>query len=183
MIAGYANATDLSTTISGLQEYVEYNISVRAYTSVGPGPLSPTVTNRTFEDGMSLFTIQPTFLRSDYLLFSFIMIAPGASPQGVRTPVISSSEIAVIWEEVEAIDRNGIIVMYEVRADPLQFSEMLTTLSINATNMSTSITGLEAYVLYNISVRAYTSVGPGPYSLAITSRTFEDGEVNEPQVY
>ena len=45
------NTSNTSIVLGGLQEYVEYNISVRAYTSVGPGPFSPGVGNRTFEDG------------------------------------------------------------------------------------------------------------------------------------
>ena len=42
---------DTSIVLEGLQEYVEYNISIRAYTSVGRGPFSPGVNNQTFEDG------------------------------------------------------------------------------------------------------------------------------------
>ena len=40
--------------LTELEEYVEYNISVRAYTSVGPGPYSEEVTERTDEDGKKL---------------------------------------------------------------------------------------------------------------------------------
>ena len=43
----------LMMTLTGLEEYVEYNITVRAYTSEGPGPYSdPLVTERTLENGM-----------------------------------------------------------------------------------------------------------------------------------
>ena len=35
-----------------LGEYVEYTVSVRAYTSVGGGPFSSSKTATTFEDGM-----------------------------------------------------------------------------------------------------------------------------------
>ena len=80
------------------------------------------------------------------------------------------------WGEVPAIDQNGIVVMYEVQVLPLQLLGMLTTLSINTTNTSVFITALEEYVQYNISVSAYTSVGPGPFSPAVTNRTFEDGK-------
>ena len=45
------NTSNTSIVLGGLQEYVEYNISVTAYTSVGPGPFSPGVNNQTFEDG------------------------------------------------------------------------------------------------------------------------------------
>ena len=40
-----------SVLLTGLQEYVNYNISVQAYTSVGEGPYSGDVTVLTPEDG------------------------------------------------------------------------------------------------------------------------------------
>ena len=45
------NTSNISIVLEGLQEYVEYSISIRAYTSVGRGPFSPSVNNQTFEDG------------------------------------------------------------------------------------------------------------------------------------
>ena len=80
------------------------------------------------------------------------------------------------WERVTALDENGIIINYEVQYEPLQFADMLGTASINITNLSVNIVELQEYVEYNISVRAYTSVGPGPYSDPVTQRTLEDGE-------
>ena len=94
----------------------------------------------------------------------------------MQTIVLSSTEIMVTWEEVAAIDENGIIITYEIEFVPLQFTEILVTGSINTTNLFTNITGLQEYVEYDISVRAYTSVGPGPFSAAVTNRTFEDGK-------
>ena len=68
--------------------------------------------------------------------------------------------------------------MHEVRYEPLttyggqiQRMTLITTVVGNAT-----LTGLQEYTEYNISVRAYTSVGPGPYSEEVTNRTVEDGE-------
>ena len=79
------------------------------------------------------------------------------------------------WVEVPVIDKNGIITNYEVQFEPLQFTETLMTSTMTTTNLSIVIDSLEEYVEYNISVRAYTSVGPGPYSDPVTERTLEDG--------
>ena len=91
-----------------------------------------------------------------------------------------STEIAVSWDEVPAIDQNGVITMYEVQFEPLQtFNGTIYTNSVNITNtsmMSTVLMDLEEYVEYNISVRAYTRIGPGPYSIGIVNRTNTDGE-------
>ena len=102
---------------------------------------------------------------------------PAASPENVQATSISSTAIMVIWEEVPAIDRSGIIINYEVRFEPLQFTAELSTGTINTPDLSVTITGLEEYVEYNISVRAYTSVGPGPYSGPVTERIQEDGKI------
>ena len=75
------------------------------------------------------------------------------------------------------IDQNGNIINYEVQIEPLDFSADIITNLLNTTNLSILVTGLEEYVNYNISVRAYTSVGPGPYSDPVTARTLEDGNV------
>ena len=78
------------------------------------------------------------------------------------------------WEEVLAIDENGIIISYEIQFEPLEFTSVLMTDTINATNLSAVITGLQEFVEHNISVRAYTIIGPGPYSDPVTERTLED---------
>ena len=46
------NVTELTADLTNLQEYVNYTISVRAYTSAGEGPYSDGVTILTLEDGM-----------------------------------------------------------------------------------------------------------------------------------
>ena len=92
--------------------------------------------------------------------------------------VLSSTEIQVNWTEIPEMEQNGIITEYEVMYEPLMtFGGVLTTTTVNtiATNMFITLTGLQEYVVYNISVRAYTRVGPGPYSVEIVRRTLEDG--------
>ena len=69
--------------------------------------------------------------------------------------------------------------MYEVQYDPLEtFNGQISTDTVNITDismLSTNLTGLEEYVEYNISVRAYTRIGPGPYSVGVTATTDEAG--------
>ena len=88
----------------------------------------------------------------------------------------------VTWEELRGLNENGIITNYEVEFEPLDFLADIFTDTITTTNLSIVITNLEEFVNYNISVRAYTSVGPGPYSDPVTVRTFEDGNI-PPNLY
>ena len=102
---------------------------------------------------------------------------PAAAPQNVMTMAESSTEIVVTWEEVPAIDENGDITMYEVEYMPLEtFNGQIATdsVTVDPALLNTTLTGLEEDVDYNISVRAFTSAGPGPYSDAVTNRTLED---------
>ena len=104
---------------------------------------------------------------------------PDAPPQNVTTMVLSSTEIKVTWEEVPAINRSGIITMYEVQYEPLEiFDDQISieTVITSGSVLMMNLTGLEEYVEYNISVRAYTSTGPGPYSVDISERTDTDGK-------
>ena len=92
--------------------------------------------------------------------------------------VASSTEIMVTWDMVPAIDQNGIITMYEVRYEPLEtFGGQIQTqtMTVQAPMMSVTLRNLQEFVNYNISVRAYTSVGEGPYSSGMTAMTQQDG--------
>ncbi len=96
------------------------------------------------------------------------------------TTVLSSTEIQVNWTEVSEIDQNGMIITYEVLYDPLMtFNGMLNTTTVNTTNVYITLSNLQEYVEYNISVRAYTSVGPGPYSPIALVTTDEDSKFED----
>ena len=102
---------------------------------------------------------------------------PAEPPQNVVVTVLSSTEIRVSWQDVPAISQNGIITQYEVEYNQSRFAQvpMSDTTVVNASQLTVELTDLEEDVEYSISVRAYTSVGPGPFSAAIANTTFEDG--------
>ncbi len=99
-------------------------------------------------------------------------------PQNISTTTQSSTSIRVSWDPVPGLDQNGDIIVYEVRYDPLEtFNGQITTGYENTTNGSVleiTLENLQEYVEYNISVRAYTVVGAGPFSEGIVQRADED---------
>ena len=101
---------------------------------------------------------------------------PSSPPSNVSAMAVSSTVISVMWQEVAAIDRNGIIIHYEVMYNR-EFDVMNQSSFTDGNIRILNITGLDEFADYNISVRAYTSVGPGPYSQAEREMTEEDGEV------
>ena len=91
----------------------------------------------------------------------------------------SSTKVLVSWEEVPDVDKNGIIVEYEVLYEPQEtFDGQIVSSSVNSTELSTYLTGLQEFVYYNISVRALTSIGPGPYSEERLAMTLEDSNLS-----
>ncbi len=88
--------------------------------------------------------------------------------------VVSSTEIIVTWDTVPDVHQNGIITMYEVQYEPLEtFDGQIRTQTVNvsAVMMIVTLQHLQEFVNYSISVRAYTSVGEGPYSSEVTAMT------------
>jgi len=90
----------------------------------------------------------------------------------------SPTAILVIWNQVPEIDRNGIITQYEVEFNQSTFNEISTNnlTTTNSQQLMVELERLEEYVEYSVRVRAYTSVGSGPFSVAVVTRTLEDGE-------
>ena len=97
----------------------------------------------------------------------------------VTASAASPTEIAVSWVELSDICQNGVVLEYEIQYQPLQTFDVLMTRFMNVTAPAemANLTGLEEYVDYNITVRAYTSVGAGPYSDPDTVTTFEDSKI------
>ena len=82
--------------------------------------------------------------------------------------VLSSTEIQVNWAEVTEIDRNGIITQYEVMYELLYENGTVATNGsevVGNSSFTVILSGLDEFMTYNISVRAYTSEGPGLYSV------------------
>ena len=91
---------------------------------------------------------------------------------------VSPDEISVSWDEVVERDQNGVILFYEVFVEPqTTFDGALMQNVFNVTNnMTTLVSDLHPFVNYTISVRAHTSVGPGPNGTT-TVATLEDREL------
>ena len=108
------------------------------------------------------------------------LTAPFSPPQNVIVNVVSSTEITVEWNEVPEIDQNGIITEYEILYEPFTtFGGQLpanNSYIVPPLNTNVSISSLQEYVGYYVSVRASTREGFGPYSGRISVLTEEDGE-------
>lgn len=105
-------------------------------------------------------------------------IVPASPPGNVSAEVQSSTSIMVTWEDIPLIDQNGVIVIYEVLYEPLEtFNGNITEQTVNSTDLFINLMDLEEFINYSISVRGYTNVGPGNYSVPVLVMTLEDGKL------
>ena len=87
----------------------------------------------------------------------------------------SSTSIFVGWEPVPFLDQNGVILSYTVtyRALPSGSSQ---TKNVTAPANHTTLSGLNEYTNYSITVFASTSKGSGNQSTPIVVITDEDSK-------
>ena len=84
--------------------------------------------------------------------------------------------LSVSWMMLDCQGRHGIITIYEIRYASSDFGDNVD-LTLNTTNRdetSLVVVGLEEFTNYTIEVRAYTAVGPGPYSAPVDVQTLPD---------
>nr|XP_058950117.1 protein sidekick-1-like [Pocillopora verrucosa] len=143
--------------LTGLKEFVDYNITLFASTVKGNGKLS-----------------DPIFVITD-------QDKPTAAPVSVRGHKTSSTSILVEWDDVPAYDQNGIITSYNITYRS-QTEEHKGFAIAGPNDLQKNLTDLREYVDYNITVRASTSKGDGPDSNpAIVVRTDQDRPSAAPQ--
>ena len=113
---------------------------------------------------------------SNVRIFAPIRIVPASAPVDVRATNQSSTSILVTWGQVPAIDRNGIIISYDVEYTQDTYPAAPTIQNRTVNDTMVILTGLQEYVVYSIRVRASTIVGSGPFSENVTEQTQEAGK-------
>ena len=169
------NSTVEMADITELHPGVTYNFTVVAFNEIGDSTPSNIASTRTLEEGMLVNNLSP-FNSNKSMFIPFPV--PSGYPQNVQALTVSAMEILVTWDPVPEIERRGEIDRYEVQFNQSSFDEIP---SINYTMtdgpvLMLSLQNLEAFVEYSIAVRAYTSVGAGPFSPIVNNQTFQDGK-------
>ncbi len=98
-----------------------------------------------------------------------IFAAPTGAPCNV-TVATTSRSVSVSWDEIECIERNGVITGYTV-----EFQEQGgANISGEVVNQTFTASGLTPYTNYTFRVAGVNSDGGGCFTDAIIIRTDED---------
>ena len=101
-----------------------------------------------------------------------LFLAAPSPPQDLNVTVLGPTQIFVMWLEPEF--PNGIIRNYTLSVTDLE-AGITTNYSVDGSEQSTVITGLDPYTLYSVTVRGITVVAGDP-SLSVMERTDESSE-------
>ena len=106
----------------------------------------------------------------------FSCTGPNAAPVDLKGNSTSSTSIFVQWGEVPADDQNGVILSYTVNYTALASGSPQSEV-VNTPTRQVTLTGLNEYTNYNITVFASTSKGDGNVSNPIIVITDEDSKL------
>ena len=108
-------------------------------------------------------------------LVFFWVTEPNAPPANVTGHNTSSTSILVRWGDVPFSDKNGVIVSYTVTYRALS-SDSSQSKNVTTTGNQITLTSLNEYTNYSITVFASTSKGGGNQSAPIVIITDEDSK-------
>ena len=86
--------------------------------------------------------------------------------------VTSSTSLFLRWEPPELEDQNGIIIGYRVNISEVETG---ANFQLSSSDPPLSVEGLRPFTTYICRIAARTRVGVGPYSIAVTAVTRQDG--------
>ncbi|XP_075198535.1 phosphatidylinositol phosphatase PTPRQ [Anomaloglossus baeobatrachus] len=132
--------SNTSMLITGLKKYMDYKVRVTASNSAGESAVSE-------DNNIFVRTLED---------------APGSPPQNLLSAGVNATAINLEWSS--PAEPNGIVILYEII-----YTNSTVILAQNTTSTTFTITDLNPYTLYRISVRAYTQFGHGDQSTPILS--------------
>ncbi|XP_074612301.1 receptor-type tyrosine-protein phosphatase S-like isoform X2 [Acropora palmata] len=170
-------ASDLivNTSVTGLGKFTEYEFHVLAFTANGNGPLSPAQVVRTSEDDLHRQDLQGHCLTLAFtpllpLTCSMMIpcIVPSEGPKGISFDDVGQTTYNISWAPLAREKRNGIITEYEIKREKASTGARSKRSTGDITyskseNTFASVSGFQPGCKYNISVRAFTTIGPGPF--------------------
>ena len=102
--------------------------------------------------------------------------APSSPPQNVMVTGVVRASLMVSWDPPLEGNHNGMITRYVIQYTRDGPSDMM---SVNVTSGTThTISGLDAFVTYSVTVAAVNVNGTGLFSPPEVGRSGEDGKLN-----
>ena len=97
-----------------------------------------------------------------------LITEPSIAPTELQITAVNATTFTVSWSALSREQSNGEVVMYEVKCESYHKLFSVHQQQLNTTATFVLLEGLRLCLNYHIHVRAYTTIGPGPYSNPVT---------------
>ena len=100
-------------------------------------------------------------------IFCSLFSEPSVAPNDVSFSALNQPTFNISWSPLARKESYGKVISYEVKASLVSSRSRLKRSPANSKTVNTLLTFVILYDItpcYNVSVRAYTRAGPGPYS-------------------
>ena len=112
-------------------------------------------------------------------------IVPGFGPDNVSFSEVNETTFNISWAPLMREKSHGKVILYDVKEELLSQGKRQkrspTSRTLNTTTTFVVLYDLPLCSRYDVSVRAYTKVGPGPYSQPMELET--SSEYNQSIVF
>jgi len=119
----------------------------------------------------------------NHVLFAVPIEEPSVGPDNVLFSELNQTTFNISWAPLTREKSYGKVILYEVKEELLSREKRRKRSLINSRKSNTTATfavlfDLLLCSLYNVSVRAYTKAGPGPYSQPLVLETSSEYNQN-----
>ena len=105
-----------------------------------------------------------------------VTAVPSSSPQNVTVASVDPASLMVTWQPPPLIDQNGPLTGYAIT---YQRNGYLDVMNVSVTGTHFTISGLNPFVNYSVSVAAINTDGIGVFSTIISLLSGQDGKYQQ----
>ena len=95
---------------------------------------------------------------------NFVFTDPSGYPPQLVVTIESPSQVVLQWGPVPEREQNGVITYYEVVYTQNSIGHLPQSGTKNVSEMMVTLGPLQPFIPYNLTVRAFTSIGAGSFN-------------------
>ena len=97
-------------------------------------------------------------------LSDFMFTGPSGYPSQLVVTMESPNQVVLQWDPVPEMEQNGVITHHEVVYTQNSIGHLPQSGTESVSEMMATVGPLQPFILYNLTVRAFTSIGAGPFN-------------------
>ena len=99
------------------------------------------------------------------------MLGPAGFPENLHSTLSTATTITLTWDEINCVDRNGVVTGYMVQYGITTFNTLLNVTGTSASDRTFTASGLVPLTTYMFRIAAVNSDGVGPYNVSHSFHT------------